>query len=571
MNQTGKWLLLGSLLPCFLLPGYWLPGTTAQAAVLATIDRTHIGEDDSLLLKLSADAGEDLNSVNLSELERDFTIAHSNLSHEFSFGSGRQSFRRSSRELTLFPRRRGLLQIPSLQVGGTRTTALSVQVVASNTDLSAQQEVFVTAGLDRSTSYVQAQTIYTLTIYSAVSLNQINLTAPLPADCRREELNTQQFQREVKGRPFTVIERKYALFPEQSGTLNIPAATITASTGNARSLIAARGRQLRRSSKALTLEVLPIPASYPAAVPWLPAAALQLEEDWSQPPDTLKPGATTTRTLTLTATGLDGSQLPLPVLPSAPGLKVYADQPRHETVREASGVTGIGIGSSALLLTQPGTQLLPAIRIPWWDTGAGRLRYAELPARTLQVAATELPAADSSEPSAPFGPTDGVAGTTGEARADAAHFSRSPWFWSTLASGLGWLLTLALLLRRAPARAGPDSAVSAVPTGEARLFRALLFACKQGDAGRARHGLQAWGQLLFGSGRPRLAALGEHFNDETLQQQLQQLDRLLYAPDAPDWDGRALHTALQHWRKHYLRHYPHKADSPGATLPPLYS
>jgi hypothetical protein len=63
------------------------------------------------------------------------------------------------------------------------------------------------------------------------------------------------------------------------------------------------------ASEPIDVEVKPVPEDFPGEV-WLPARSMTLEETWSVEPHALSVGDSTTRTLTLVANGLQGSQLP---------------------------------------------------------------------------------------------------------------------------------------------------------------------------------------------------------------------------------------------------------------------
>ena len=97
---------------------------------------------------------------------------------------------------------------------------------------------------------------------------------------------------------------------KKSGTLTIPAIGFTArEVQPGRSLLGARlGRRLRMASSPIELQVKSVPDDFPGEV-WLPARELNLTEKWSLDPESLEVGDSTTRTLTLIARGLQGSQL----------------------------------------------------------------------------------------------------------------------------------------------------------------------------------------------------------------------------------------------------------------------
>src|SRR4029077_19468430 len=100
------------------------------------------------------------------------------------------------------------------------------------------------------------------------------------------------------------------VFPERSGDLTIPAATVTGSVRLADSGI---GRRIGVdvSSDTLKVTVLPIPAEYPRDAPWLPATDVELLEDWPGEPERgLATGTPSQRTFIVRPDGTAPSALP---------------------------------------------------------------------------------------------------------------------------------------------------------------------------------------------------------------------------------------------------------------------
>ena len=171
--------------------------------------------------------------------------------------------------------------------------------------------VLFEASIEDASVYVQAETILTITLQQAINLDGGEISAFDVPDAIVEDLERRSFQRRVGNRTWLVTELRYAVYPQKSGRLTIPAVGFTArEVQPGRSLLGARlGRRLRLASEPIELDVKPVPASFPGEV-WLPARELSLTENWSIDPETLNVGDSTTRTLTLIARGLQGSQLP---------------------------------------------------------------------------------------------------------------------------------------------------------------------------------------------------------------------------------------------------------------------
>jgi len=544
MKPTGR--ALAALCVCALI----FAAAGSRAAVTANLDRDRAAMGDTLRLTIVATHDEDLGKLDLQPLNRDFEILQRSSSNKTSYVNGQFA---STRELLLdiTPRREGALTIPPLQVAGQQTPAIAVTVGPPPKGVSSDQTVIFDAELDRSSVYVQGQVILTLRLQQAINLDDRNITQLQLDNAFVRPLEQNSFQRMVNGRPWLVHEVRYAIFPEQSGTLEIPSQTFSArESAPRRSLfdLGGGGRQLRRSTEPLTIEVLPRPANFPGNE-WLPARELTLEESWSTPPEQLQVGESATRTITIRGEGLQGAQLPPVLFPSTQGLKYYPDQPVISDGETDSGLVGTRVDSVAVVPTQAGHWEIPELRIPWWDTGTNKVRYAVLPARELDVAAGSAAPIVSPPPQ----PAPGVVLSPGGAGMIPmiANTDNRQWQIVSGITGAGWLLTLAYLFwsRRRPRAAAESRREN---TREPPAYRTLMAACAGGQAAAARRALIEWTAAL--TSRPQLSSLEQvctAFDDPALNAAVKALNASLYGSDGPDWDGTALSGAVKRLRAQY--------------------
>ncbi|PAV74156.1 hypothetical protein WR25_23066 [Diploscapter pachys] len=156
------------------------------------------------------------------------------------------------------------------------------------------------------------------------------------------------YEKEINGVRHGVIETRYAIYPQQSGDLDVPPLRFTATAADNGEQPAGTprvGRQVQVSSLPLRLTVKPIPAGYPADRPWLPARSLTLEEHWNPDPNSqpTQIGDSLTRNISVRAEGLSSTQLPPLPATEAAGLRRYPDQPllRNE-IGERGMVANLG-------------------------------------------------------------------------------------------------------------------------------------------------------------------------------------------------------------------------------------
>ena len=281
----------------------------ALAELSATVDRREIAMGETLRLTLLGDAGEQPAEIDLTPLARDWEILSRSSATNARYINGQNQVTRTL-EMELAPLREGTLSIPSLTNGGRTTTPLSIRVNPEPVVAPGDALVLFEASIEDASVYVQAETILTITLQQAINLDGGEISAFDVPDAIVEDLERRSFQRRVGNRTWLVTELRYAVYPQKSGRLTIPAVGFTArEVQPGRSLLGARlGRRLRLASEPIELDVKPVPASFPGEV-WLPARELSLTENWSIDPETLNVGDSTTRTLTLIARGLQGLSL----------------------------------------------------------------------------------------------------------------------------------------------------------------------------------------------------------------------------------------------------------------------
>ncbi|NND69498.1 MAG: protein BatD [Halioglobus sp.] len=527
MNKSGSRL---AALFCVLV----FAALPSWARVDVQVDRSQVYMGDSLRLTLTANNGEDVGATNLQAILNDFEILDRAVSSNISIVNGKRTSTKELR-LELTPRRTGELRIPALEIDGVRTREMRIFVSEAPTLDTGGQTVIFEAEVDRESVYVQGQLILTLRLSQAINLDGRSISEIELDNAFVKTLEQNSFQRRINGRPWLVHEVRYAIFPEQSGSLQIPAQTFSGRIREARRSLfdSGRGRLVRRQSEAITVTVKPRPAEYPGET-WLPARRVDLIEEWSVPPEQLQAGESATRTVRIVGEGLQGAQLPPVLFTPLEGLKFYPDQPQISDREVTSGLQGVRTDSAAVVPTQEGVFEIPEIRIPWWDTEREQLRYAVLPGRSLNVAAAQpgnsAPGSIDAATAAP------VPGTTQQ---QDAHLL----VWQLIAavSVAGWLLTLAALWRLSKAPRTMAAQQAPVADGERRLFKALLTACAENDALRTRDACIRWSNSLeHGLLITTLEAAADYFEDEDFRAELQRLDASLYGTAQADWNGARL-------------------------------
>ena len=523
-----------------------LLSSVAEAALHASLDRYRIAMGDTVRLTLSSDDDRDPGDADLSALEEHFEILQRSTSLNTQIINGQRS-QENRLSLELTPRRQGSFVIPPFEIRGVRSEALSVDVGPAPEATGADEIVVFEAEVDRTELYVQGQLLLTFRIQQAVNLDSRSITDLAIDGAYVESLGQNSFQRTINGRPWLVHEIRYAVFPESSGELVIPGQTFSGRLGSGRrSLFDTRpaGRLVRRTTDELRIDVLPRPADFPDTT-WLPAAALNLEESWSSSLSELEVGDTLTRSLTITADGLQGAQLPPIEISEQPGLRVYPDQPGIDNANGDGGITGIRRESIALVAVEPGEYHIPAVEVPWWNTSSNRMEVARLPEQTIRVRAP-----------APIVEIAPVNAEQSSASAGAPITEQGLWPWIAAVCGIGWLVTTVLWLRNRP-----RPAIAEAPAKPRTTPTEVLNACRANDAPRAERELRHW--LTATGHRGTCESWAAQWNDPQLAQAVSDLLKARYGAGDTAWDGQPLARAIQDLKEP-------SAQTTQSALPTLY-
>jgi hypothetical protein len=373
------------------------------------------------------------------------------------------------------------------------------------------------------------------------------------------------------------MERHYALTPERSGTLDLPALLFRGNALDAADPTGffSRPRSVSARSDAVQLAVKPKPSTWNGNDPWLPAESMLLKDE-SELPGEIHVGDPVTRTIRLQAQGLGFEQLPELNLSAPDGAEIYPDKPDTRTRDDGTWLYGERVRKFAFVPTRPGTLTIPGMSVRWWDTAHDRAETTELPARTVTV----LPAAAgksaaAAPPSSPNAPAAAQPATVPSSASSPPAEHAAPILvpnalriWQ-IAAAIGfalWLVTLALWWksRRAGVAAPP---ADAPPSANASAPRALfLRACALGELAGAERALVAWAR----SERPDVRNLGElssRLDSAAQTDALAALQRARYAGGSASGVGTALERAFKSglaWRK------SNASPAGKSALPELY-
>ncbi len=533
---------LGFSLSCFILL-MCLFETAFATQITASVERNPVAINASFKLLFSASESPD-DDPDFSPLEKDFEILNQQTSSRSSWGTGGFS-KIVSWNLDVMAKQVGSLTIPAINFGDDQSNPIPLKVLASSAKpaMSSNDELYLEVQTSDKEVYVQEQFIYTVRLFQRVSLAQATLTEPQAGHAMVEKLgDDSQYNTQVNGVNYTVVERKYAIFPQKSGLLNMSPLTLTAQVvssvrPNYGSIFNAQQTQTKRIfSKGLTVNVLPAAKEFKGKF-WLAAEQVHLEQSWSNEPLIVTVGEPLTRTITLLAKGLTASQLPeFEWGLDHVDLKVYPDQAVLKSQHNNDGVIAFREQKIALIPSKPGVYTLEAIEIPWFNTQTGEQEMARLAPTTITVEAKEGVATNDKLGTATvaeaFVELPTVIGSTIPATSDNA------WKWGALGLGLGWLLTLLYVLFKAIKTRSAKKVTIPQEHLVKPLLKQLKAACRSNQPKKAKQVLLKWMQLQYG--QENFDQIGELF-DKELVDQINSLNKSLYGDNsATPWDGSKL-------------------------------
>jgi hypothetical protein len=367
------------------------------ASIEAEIDRNEATLEDRLTLTLTVIGSEGAAPV-LPDLAA-FEVVPAGQSKQWNFINGRASSSISYRYL-LLPRETGEFVIgPAVvEIDGERLASqpFSVRIRAAGAASGQQSDLFLTTQLSTATPYVGEQVLFTWRLYRRVRIADARLDPFEFNGFLVEDLGeVREFETSVNGRTFMVSEIRKALFPQEQGTLTIPATRLTCQVAQQRGRrrsnsvfddmfgrVATEAKVLRSDS--LQVEIRALPTSPPGFSGLV--GSFDLKSKVSQRDTHV--GESVTLTLEVSGSG-NVQMIPEPPLPELASVKIYNDKPGSKIDRQPSGLRGSRTFRKALVPQVAGTLTLPPVRLIYFDPSADAYRTAATAEISLQVLPAE--------------------------------------------------------------------------------------------------------------------------------------------------------------------------------------
>jgi hypothetical protein len=542
--------------------------------VTAVVDKNPVMADESFNLTVTANDDVDRTAFDPSALMQDFVVGRTSISSQTQMINFNTT-RTTSWSTVLIPRKPGRFTIPAFTVDGQQTQPISLMVVpvsASNPNQS--RDIYITTELDVNQAYLQQQLRYTVKLFLAKDLQRGSLANPtlVNADIRQIGKD-KEYNEIVDGRRYRIIERNFAIIPQQSGTYTIEGPLFEGEVvDNSRQSFGFfnRSTPVNRVGPNQQITILPIPTNY--AQHWLPSDFVQLNEEWQGDTSQYHVGEPITRTLTLTAIGVVEEQLP-PINSQYPvNVKTYPDQAESTTVEKDNTLVAQRKESVAIIPGDAGTLVIPEVRIAWFNILTKKTEYTVLPAKTLNI----LPALNQVTAPLPTLPVQNTGSVPAAQTSNSTDIAIAPnqvvdkvWPWVSVVLGVLWLLTLLAWYwhsrgyKAVSKNTVPNNCKTVNSISEQRKL--LTKALAQSDTRAIQSLLPS--VLAEACGQPQLSlsqAL-QRLQDEQLSSAVNTMLAAQYSKTPQEWNAKQLTLLLQ-------AHLNKKSPSQGSAfnLKPLY-
>lgn len=529
------------------------------ASLSAAVDRDRLTLGETLALELTAIGTQ--KPPNIVPLMRDFEVLQRPGRTVIKSTGKRKIWR-----LLLTPKKAGVLQLPALSVGETKSQPLLITVLspkkqgvttnaaASAAKPSADYQMQLSA--ETLTPWVQSQVRVTLKVLQRRNISWNTFQAPSSSDWLIRPLGKEKNTTErINGQWFFVSELQFVAFAQKSGAVRLPPASITAQVPAKNG----RGKQtVRLRSNALNFQVRAQPERFPKGQWWLAADSVQLSEQW-QTSGVLEPGEPVARQIRLTVQGAVSAQLPALAPPTLAGAQIYAEPALDSERVAASGLISQRLATWTVIPDGSTHLQLPPVEVYWWRTKTRTLEVARLPGRALRLSALR-----QATGAVPMGSDATFKESTVEdgERSSSRGLQRlgGGGAWMLWCLGAGVLVLLLLTLKRWWTKPKTDRSVkkkalsgqmvpteAMAPVGAKFKARQLAKACRRGDVRRVLEQLLAWGRSHWPESPPaNLLSLAGRTHDRAFQRICRGLDRALYGQEVGNLNTSEV---LSHFRR----------------------
>mgnify|MGYP001325275392 FL=1 len=489
--------------------------TTAQEQnIEVSVDRNELARGETLTYTIRVYDQRQGMQLDLTPLTEEFDVLGTRTSSQIrSINGSVESW--TDYIVTLFPLAEGELTIPSLEINDALTDPVAINVINEGPRSNqSNEELFLEIVVNKETIYVQEQLLFTVRLYYTINgIRNPQFTELEMADTVIQLIGSpNQYEKLIDGVRYGVYEKRYVIFPQRSGPLEIPDILFRGEVTDGSSNFVFRNLNTRRVTafiEGITIQVAERPEAARNNQFWLPVGNLTLEENWNIDLSNLKVGDSAIRTITMVADGLDGAVLP-PFSPvEIQNLNLYPDPPDIQRTFVDGRIVGTRVESTTLVPVIAGSIEIPEVSIPWWNINTDQQERTVIAATFINVATIEgeVPSEQTVISTVNIEELLEAAPVIDQSMIDAQAEAQ---FIEVRAVWLNWLIALAFLIvmisiyslllapNKHAIRAFFDTQLANLikkyspENNEFVAYRQLVIACRKQDLIRIRESLIQW-------------------------------------------------------------------------------
>jgi hypothetical protein len=403
-------VLCVGLMALLLSFGQLYAASAQETAVIVKLSPDTVGLDQQAVLEVQVTgSAQDIPNIQMPSLPA-FEVYSQGHSSNISIINGQVNASVTARYL-IIPRKAGVFPIEGIAVVsdnhryvGNAVTLTVVSRGKSNSPKLEQQatdtqgnnrDYFMEAVVDKKSPYVNEQVTLTLRFFIGVQYySSPELDEPTTTGFWTEVLGngTPYFQK-IGNRNYRVIERKYALFPTQTGELTIGSASIsTTVAGRAQRRdpfdmfgdLFPQGQKITVRSEAIKIKVRPLPE---AGKPDVFTGTIG-RFDMKAKPDKQEVEVNQPVTVTFEISGVGNiKSVAEPTIPDLADFRVYRASSSEKTANVNDHLGGTKTFEEVFMPKRPGLLDIPAISMSYFDPEKGR--YQTLTSRPISINVTK--------------------------------------------------------------------------------------------------------------------------------------------------------------------------------------
>jgi len=359
----------------------------------ASVNKTQVAKNEVINLRIMADTELGSDAIDFDVLKQDFFLGQPRYGRSSNNINGHKTVR-TEWSISIAPMKEGVVTIPSFSADGMTTEPIKLQVTKGQAEPDMDELISFNMDVDNRTLYPQQSTTVRMQLVIKADPRRLDNPQIIPPTIEGMKIepasDAKQGRHIMDGLEVTVVEQTFNITAEKPGAYTLVGPRLTGSYIYGDSLTGStKVMPINTKAKQMPITVKSIPKDFKGN--WLPASALEMTQSWQDEQgnplsantvNTVKQGASITRTIRIRARGAQAEYLPRIGIVYPSTLRVYPEQPQFETSRDGTVTMTV---KQVLIPTEAGDLTLPGYSLNWWDSNRDQAREADITSLKLNV------------------------------------------------------------------------------------------------------------------------------------------------------------------------------------------